>query len=233
MNYKVLVDFRERHENSEDKNIIKYLEKNEIPYELTHLPVGDYICENLDNGQKICVERKIISDLVGSVMDGRLKKELLQMENSYNRAFVIVVGDWKNYYFERKALKKKGYCGKVDAFNVNHRLGILASLNSRYEHVRLIQVENDNQFVLLLPKLLEKSTDGHVLGDLFVLRNKTKENIYFNVLTSFPNVASEKGSEIMKKYPTFNDFYTALKLDKLDVDGVGEKTILAMKEALL
>jgi len=230
MNYLVHVDFRERHTNSDDKDIEKYLKSGEIPYVLEHLSVGDYVCENKDNGEKICVERKIISDLVGSVMDGRLKKELWQMENNFSKSFVVVVGDWQKYYKERAKLKKQGFVKNVTAFSVPQRLGTYAHIVCRYNNIRLVQVENDNQFVQLLPKLLEKTTDGKKTGELRLLRSKTNDSVFFNILCSFPNVSEDKASKIIEKYPNLNSFVKGLFSDNFDVDGIGEKTINSFKE---
>lgn len=233
LEYKVYVDFRERHENSQDKNMVEILTKNEIPFELTHLEVGDYICENLETHEKIVVERKILNDFVGSVWDSRLPKELLQMETNFRRGFLVLVGNWADYYSHRAMLKRAKFVENVNAFTVNHRLGIFASISCRYENIRMVQVENDNQFCVLLPKLLEKSYDGKKLGDMSVIRRKSSELNYVNILTSFPNMGADKAKEIIEKYSTFPMLYQALRDGTFECKGVGNKTIEALKITFL
>jgi len=228
MNYKMYVDFRERHENSQDKNMITVLDDHQINYELTQLAVGDYVLENLDNQEKICVERKIISDFVGSIYDQRLGKELLQMEQSYTKSFIIIVGDWKQYNKEQSDNYKKGFIKTF--FTLSQRLGIFASIACRYNNVKLLCVENDDQFIELVLKLLEKSTDGKLLGELSIVRKKSEDLTYFNILTSFPNLGSDKAKLIMDKYVCFKDFYVAILNDVFEVKGIGVKTIEMFKK---
>lgn len=231
MNYKVLVDFRERHENSKDYNMEEALKRNNVPYELTHLEVGDYIVENLENGEKICIERKIIKDLVGSMYDGRLQKELQQMELNFTKNFIVVIGDWKEYNKEQGKAFAKGF--KESFFTENQRLGLISSITCRYNNVKLIQIETDDQFCILLEKLIEKSVDGKLLGDLMLKRKKTNELTYFNILTGFPNIGSDKAEAIMKQYPSFIALQNALKYGSFKVSGIGEKTISSFSDIFI
>jgi ERCC4-type nuclease len=231
INWKVYVDFRERHENSSDKNAEVFLKKYEVPYELTHLSVGDYVCENLDNGQKICIERKIISDFVGSIYDGRLTKEILQMEQSFVKSFVIIVGDWKEFNRQQSESYTKGFLKRF--FTEEQKTGVFASINSRYQNVRLIQANDDKEFCVYLKKLLEKSTDGRVLGEMMVVRKKTKELQYFNLLTSFPNLGADKAKLIMDMYPSFKIFYSNVINKTFEVKGIGKKTLEGFEEEFL
>lgn len=233
MSYTLLVDFREKHENSKDKNIFELLEKNNIEFTPMQLVCGDFLLENTENHKKVVCERKIISDFVLSVFDGRLRTELINLENCGMPAFIILVGSWDSYYSERAMLKKRGYVDKVISFTVEQRLGTFASIACRYSNVKLLCVENDSQFLTLLPKLLEKSTDEKTVGDLTITRRKRGDNIFANMLCSFPTVSSVKASDILKKYPTFVSFFEALKKDEIDVSGIGEKTVLAFKKTFL
>lgn len=232
MNYKICVDHREKHDNSND-DVIRELQRQEISFELTQLNVGDFLVENLDTKEIICVERKIISDLVGSVYDGRLKNELYKMEINFSKNFVVIVGNWQDYYKNRAKLKRQKIVKNVNAFSVNQRLGIFASIAARYSNVRLVQVENDSQFVKLLLLLAEKSCDGRVLGDLSLQRKKTREKVYAHVLSSFPMLGDDKVKSIIDVYPKFSLFLNSLRDDSFCVSGVGEKTVEMFKEELL
>ena len=94
-NFKLVVDQREQHENSLDKNMIAKLDEQKIEYEKKMIPVGDYLLVNKISGDTFCVERKIISDFVSSVLDGRLKGEIVKMSEIYSKSFLIVVGKWE------------------------------------------------------------------------------------------------------------------------------------------
>lgn len=114
-----------------------FLDEGAIPNRKV-LGVGDVVVE--DKG--FCVERKTMSDLVGSIRGGHIQKQALNMQIYRNR-YVIVVGSLRDY-------------AKNDpSWSVNHHMGVLASLSARYR-VNVLQVRNDIQFVKLVIKLLEK-----------------------------------------------------------------------------
>jgi ERCC4-type nuclease len=60
--------------------LFKKLNDSNTIFEKTTLQIGDYQLINDDTKETICVERKIISDFVSSVYDGRCEKELLLQE---------------------------------------------------------------------------------------------------------------------------------------------------------
>ena len=47
---------------------------------------GDYVCGD------VCVERKTIDDLCGSIVDGRLKRQIERMKKEFKFVYVLVSG---------------------------------------------------------------------------------------------------------------------------------------------
>lgn len=221
MNYTIFCDNREYHA-SEEADMIKKLEASGLPFEKKHLLVGDYILKELDTGAEICVERKILTDFVGSVRDGRLFKELEQMENSYSHSFLILVGTWDKIRKENVKLKQMRIVKSVNWFSVPQRLGVFASISCRYKNVKLIQIENDNQFLEILPKLLEKTTDGKGYEHQHIIKNKRPEDAFLNVLKAFPNISSDKAKKIIEKYSSWKEFSAAVIDKTFEVDGIGK-----------
>ena len=66
----------------------------------TRVQVGDYILT-----PDICVERKSISDLIGSLNSGRLYTQCVSMTRNYKRAFLLIEFD------ANKAFSFKVLCG--------------------------------------------------------------------------------------------------------------------------
>lgn len=231
-NFKIIIDHRERHENSIDKNIITKFNEMGIEYELQTLPVGDYLIVNKETNDTFCIERKIISDFVGSVLDGRLKHEISKMNEIYAKNFLIVSGKWEDYYKDRSKIKRMGFIKKVNGFTVNQRLGVFASISAR-TNTKIIQVDNDNQFIQLLLSLGDKLTDGKVYDTPVFTRKKKEETAFVHMLTSFPNVSEDKAEKIISQYKNFATFYDALKKDTFEMQGCGNKTIELFKRVLL
>jgi len=224
LNYKIFCDNRESHQ-SEEADMIKKLEASGLPFEKTHLLVGDYVLKELDTRAEICVERKNLIDFVGSVRDGRLFKELEQMENSFSHSFLILTGKWDDIYKQNVKLKHMRIVKSVNWFSVSQRLGVFASISCRYKNIKLIQVENDNQFLEILPKLLEKTTDGKGYEHQYVIKKKSVKDIYKNILTSFPGISPTKAEKIMGVYPTWGAFVDSIIGQTFEIPGFGKKTV--------
>lgn len=162
------------------KNLVA---KSEMKHVIEQLPIGDFVCDN------ICIERKEMGDLINSIRTGHLQKQLLQMEDSFEKCFLIISGNpkdiWMNPYL-------KGW-------TVNHHLGTLASLAVRYPRTKMIQVENDTQLVNIIPRIIEKCRDGKCMSkyDTELMRYKIDvEDIKLRMLMSIPRIGLEKAVAI-------------------------------------
>lgn len=222
-NYKIIIDTRERHDNSDDKNIINKFDELKISYELKMLPVGDYEVQNISTGDKCVFERKIIDDFVGSVLSGRLNQEIEKMNECYSRSFLIIEGKWEDYYKNRAKLKRAKYIRNINAFTVNHRLGVLASISAR-TNTKILQTENQEQTIQLMLSLASKLTDGKIFRAPEFKRSKTEDKIYLNVLHSFPGISIDKAEKIIEKYPTWQDFSKSIIDGTFELDGFGKIT---------
>jgi len=224
-NYKIIIDHREDHVTSDVHNMTKKFDELGVPYEQKTLACGDYLVEAKDDPTNcFVVERKIISDFVGSVMDGRLKREIETMNEHYSKNYLIIVGQWKDYYKERSAKKARGFVKKVRHFAVEQRMGMIASISAR-TNTKILQVDNDNQFIELLQKLAEKGTDGKVFTAPEFKRAKTEDKIYLNVLCSFPGISPTKAEKIIATCPTWQDFSGLVESGTFDLPGFGKKSV--------
>ncbi|KAL3282353.1 hypothetical protein HHI36_005540 [Cryptolaemus montrouzieri] len=93
-NHYVIVDMREF--RSELPVLIHRRGMQLEPYVIT---VGDYILT-----RDICIERKSISDLIGSLKSGRLYQQCVQMSRYYSKPMLLIEFDqnkaftWQNYF---------------------------------------------------------------------------------------------------------------------------------------
>ena len=85
---KVIIDVREF--RSELPSLIW---KRGIDIEPVTLEVGDYILT-----PEICIERKSVSDLIGSLNNGRLYQQALQMSRFYKKPMLLIEFDQKQTF---------------------------------------------------------------------------------------------------------------------------------------
>ncbi len=74
--------------------------KRGIDIEPVTLEVGDYILT-----PEICIERKSVSDLIGSLNNGRLYQQALQMTRFYKKPMLLIEFDPKQTF--HLAVRKK------------------------------------------------------------------------------------------------------------------------------
>jgi DNA excision repair protein ERCC-4 len=67
--------------------------KRGIDIEPVTLEVGDYILT-----PEICIERKSVSDLIGSLNNGRLYQQALQMTRFYKKPMLLIEFDQKQAF---------------------------------------------------------------------------------------------------------------------------------------
>ena len=164
-------------------------------------------------------------------MDGRLQSEIEKMNEHYSRSYLIISGSWADYYKDRAIKKKRGFVKQVRHFAGTQYLGMVASISAR-TNTKVLQVDNDEQFVELLQKLAEKSTDGKVFKAPEFKRAKTDDKIFINMLLAFPGVSEFKAERIIDKYKTWAKFETAVLDGTFDMPGFGSKSKSMFKTAL-
>ncbi len=91
---KVIMDERER-----NPILITGLEENGIDVERRTIPVGDYIISD-----RICIERKTVSDFESSLMSGRLLEQLKRLKESYSLPIIIIEGDREDFRLGRNVI---------------------------------------------------------------------------------------------------------------------------------
>ncbi|CAF1127805.1 unnamed protein product [Adineta ricciae] len=121
---KVIVDMREF--RSELPSLIW---KRGIDIEPVTLEVGDYILT-----PEICIERKSVSDLIGSLNNGRLYQQALQMTRFYKKPMLLIEFDQKQAFH----LANKQKHNSSSEFNAHDVTSKLALLTMHFPKLRIL-----------------------------------------------------------------------------------------------
>ena len=119
--------------------------------EVSSYPVGDFIFDD-----KICFEYKTANDIISSIIDGRVFRQVEKMKQ-YPFSYVIVVGDVARTINERNASywnRKNHY----KQFTVRNYLGALARLQIES---KVIHIDNNQQAWTIMDFLVKKLLDDH------------------------------------------------------------------------
>ena len=109
-------------------------ESNGIEVKRNRLKVGDYVCG------KTVVERKEINDFCGSLVDGRLKRQVVAMKKEFDNVFVLVSGHIKDRH------------GNI---HENCLLGKIVSLLIK-DGVSVLLLDDDIQLVYCMKRIFER-----------------------------------------------------------------------------
>lgn len=200
-------------DNREPKNIINSANKHFNNVVVKQLPVGDVVFQDL------CVERKEISDFVGSVQNGRIFQQASNMALNYRKNWIIVVGTQAQAAFN-----------KFVRFSVDQFLAAVASLE---QIVSVVTVENNTQFWKMTKKLFEKSTDGKNRIIEKPLRiEKGTGDVFIDQLASIPKIGPKKAETIIETFELvdLHPLYHMTVEDLMSVRGIGEKQAKIIKE---
>ena len=187
----------------------------EVGFEVTHLDTGsgDY------SSKRVSIERKA-SDLVGSVWDDRLYRQLSMMTEMSEHSFVIITRDYKKL---KRDLNKRGVNQQV-------LLGFIASMCAMGYPPLFIPDEYDAS--ALIAKLIHKLEDDQ--NRLYSPRPKkpTPEAYRNAILESLPGVGYKLRKRMLKLFPTIEALCSASITDIQEVDGIGAKMAERIYSAL-
>ena len=193
--------------------------------EVYNLSSADYLFVN-DN--KTCAfEYKTIFDCINSIIDHRIFRQIYDMEQTYDKSYLIIHGDFSNiksliYTFHKKS--------NVN-FNYNQFIGALARLYSEYN---IIQITGDFEEVLfLMKKIAEKCFDNKTKRP--IIEFKKTDNPVLNFLMCIQGINYKTAKLIVDEFEVYSlvDLITVVANEDLtSINGIGNKTKNRIMEAI-
>ena len=177
---------------------------------VSHLEVGDFLLPD-----DFVIERKLGRDFMASVASGRLYTQLNNMYQYKNLVLVIVVDNkWKDFYFTKSRYVHKQY------------MGTLTTLVAKYPKLRIVQLENDDEFISFLKGLHKKLTeDGHKERPAIKLRKTKKiQQVKENCLAQIEGVGIPLSKKLLHEFGSINNVSNCSEKDLVKIEKLGKKT---------
>jgi len=201
---KIVIDFRE-------KKLIELFKLGDIKCEILNLEIGDiHIYEN-DN-TKYIIERKTITDLSASIIDGRYREQKARLMNNFSLDKIL-------YIIENDSKCKKRLFKHFDSTLLNLQLR---------DNIHLIQTVDIKHTFTVLKLLLDKLNQNKLKNDkideiniqhnycntikLQKKQNLTPENYYLLVLAQIPGISIIIASAIQNKYNTLKELMNTYQM---------------------
>jgi len=193
---KIIADHREK-----NSLVISELIENHAKVELKNLPVADFIVKDT------AIERKTISDFLGSMINKRLIRQLEEIQQYKNRLLIIEGINEQELYNEHN-----------EGIHPNAVRGFLLDILLKYK-VPIIftkDYEDTAKFLIVLAKKQKK--------EISIRANKKsmnkKEQLQY-ILEGFPGIGPKTAKKLLKRYKTLKNIFLS-SLEELQ-DEIGKK----------
>ena len=194
------------------------------------LPIGDYLFED-----KIVFEYKTPSDMINSIIDGRIFRQTHNMKQ-YPFSFVIIVGNVADEINRRNEPKYWNKYNKIRTFTIKSYLGALARL---YTYTKVIHVDNNQQawtlMQYLVEKLLEENKDIKAIEKPQFKLSDPIASFLGCIYVNKSQRLSIKQAVLIREHlhlETLQDLLDVTYEDLVDIKGIGSKTAKAVIEVI-
>jgi len=217
-NYTLTVDTREK------ENVRKILDSYGIKYNLATLQTGDYEIATPDG--TVTLERKQMTDFIGSLMSGRLEEQMRRLANK-KCPMLLLTGSFDEY---------RRYA-KTTRFTADQVVGAVASLIVKYGLRCVVWVGKDNQphaaGLALAVKIMKKIAEGKIdeipPRKLKPRDGSTAQEELIHLICGVP-INVSKG--LLQKFNNVRGILDAKDEDLLMVHGMGNTRIAKMRRLL-
>lgn len=196
-NLKMIVDNRER-----NIGIISGLEERGIGLTFTQLPVGDYIISD-----RICIERKTVSDFENSIMDSRLFEQMNRLHQSFDKPVLLIEGDDSEARFDKNVI-----IGTITRLYVDYNVQVIRTADSAETTYMLYRfTEHEQEEEKREPRLagIKKAYDTYQWQIL--------------ILSSIPGIGTTLAKKLITHFRTIKGVMSADVNELTTVEKIGKK----------
>tara|TARA_Y100000389_G_C17423066_1_gene497899 strand:+ start:70 stop:828 length:759 start_codon:yes stop_codon:yes gene_type:complete len=232
------LDYREKKLIDQFKN--NKNNKNNQNYIISNLDIGDIIIKYNEHIIYI-IERKTISDLCSSILDGRYREQKERLLSNFNTCQIIYIieGDYKTY---KNPIPYKTILSTIVNSNLRDNISVLYSknINDTYDYINLItkKIEKKELNISNIETTETTETNNNIelnkSGNINnIIKVKKKDNLtpniyYLTILSQIPGCSINIAKEIQKYAPSILDLYIKYNeegIDKLQNIIIGKKKL--------
>lgn len=194
---KIIVDYREK-----NSLVISELIHLGLEIEFRELKVADYLVNN------IAIERKTVSDFISSMINGRIRHQLEEIQQYENRLLIIEGIEEQELYNDdnEKGVNANAIRGFLLSISLKHKTPIIFTKNE----------EDTAKFIFVLSRKKETESSLNVTKKSL---NK-KERMQF-ILEGFPGIGPKNAKRLLEKFKTIKNILNS-SMEELE-EVIGKK----------
>ncbi len=203
---KIIIDNRER-----NLEIIEGLCGCGVDLSFAQLPVGDYIVS-----ERMCIERKTVSDFENSIIDNRLFEQLERLKSGFEKPILILEGIESDHRLANNVI-----------------VGTMIKLYTDY-NVQIIRSKDAAETASILSKFAdrEQNADKKEPRILGLKKAHTTYQWQILILSSMPGVGPNLARRLLEHFGTLKDLANADVKQLMDVEKIGKKKAQAIHDVL-
>jgi Fanconi anemia group M protein len=196
-NLSIIVDNRER-----NHELLDQLSQYNIKLSFKQLPVGDYIISD-----RMCVERKTITDFESSIIDSRIFDQAERLSKSFTKPILILEGDMNETNLGRNVI-----------------LGTILSLYREY-NLLVINSISPEETSYLLSRFAEKEQiyekrEPKLIG---IRKNRSELELQIMLLCSLPGIGTKTARNMLLYFKNIKNIVDASPKELMSIEKIGKK----------
>lgn len=203
---RVVVDNRERNDQ-----LISAMESMGAVLEIKTIHVGDYVVSD-----RVCIERKTVSDFESSLINGRLFDQIKRLKENYQFPILLLEGDPE--LFRLKSTVINGAIAKLYIYYGINAICTYSPQNTAEMIVRIAKQEQDDG-------QREPSPKGGA-------RAHTKAQFQEYVIGNLPGVGPKIAKALLEHFGSIKNIANAQEKELMGVGKVGKKKAAIIHETL-
>jgi len=169
------------------------------------LKIGDYICSD-----RVCIERKTVSDFIASLLDQRIFKQVSEMLSCFERPLLIIEGDPEFLFWERN-VHPNAIRGALASLAIDYRIPIIWTKDEE---------ETANQIYWIAYR--EQVNEKRSVAIRCPIKAKSFAEQQEFLVAGLPYVNTKLSKKLLEKFKTPKRVFSAKPESLMKVEGIGK-----------
>ena len=199
--------------------------------EILTLPLGDVIIES-DKEDLLIIERKKLTDLAGSIKDGRYEEQAYRLANNEfpnHHVMYIMEGNMDQYREKYTRIPKKSLYSAMFCLNYYEGFSLMRTNNTVETAEFILRMvdklrRDKKKYGRYHKNFVQEKKDYVDVVKKVKKANITPKNIGEIMLSQIPGISTQSAKAIMMNYKTVKGLLDAVSLDNSCLDGVTYET---------